>query len=378
MPKNISTENKCIYCGNAGEEIVFTREHVMPGLLGTFENNLTLVGCVCHDCNSNKFGPLEANFKEDTEEGLFCQMVNFSKSHQIRIRGKKLKMSVELNLGESFFNETFPFLSVERGNRNIVFVPQIKVRGYHGTGYIILLVDEVKKLKRDGQKFKKLKNILNGVESKNVSIFVHGDGDDPEQPELNEAIELVRELGVPYKPGTQKSVPFGEPAETQRHADFSMDGTIDSDTARILAKIAFNYFAYCAIHSNNGAVLEHPNFSKIKSYILGTLNLPLKEIIIEKPSYSGILGEEQAEKIRLIGHLVTFNNENGRIISKVSLLGRLTYTISLGQTPEELSTEDFGNGHIFDPLSKKIHGLTRNPARRGTETELNFALFNGL
>jgi hypothetical protein len=367
---------KCIYCGNTGDGVVFTREHVIPGLLGVFENNLTLVGCVCHDCNSNKFGPFEANFKEDTEEGLFCQMINFSKDHQIRIRGKKLKMSVELNLGESFFNETFPFFSVEKGKRNITFVPQIKVRGYHGTGYIILLIDKIKKLPRDGQKFRKLKNVLNGVESKDVSIFVHG-ADDPEQRELNEAIELVRELGVPYKPGIQKSMPFGEPAETPRRAEFSMDGTIDSDTARILAKIAFNYFAYCAIHSGNSTVLDNPNFSRIKSYVLGDVDLPLKDVIVEKPSYEGILGEEKADRVRLIGHLVTFNNENGRIISRISLLGRLTYTISLGKTPEEINREDLGNGHVFDPINKKIHGLTRNPARRGTETELNFDLFNG-
>jgi len=368
--------NSCIYCGPHDAPITFSREHVIPELLGVFENNLTLVGCVCGVCNSKVFGPLEMNFKEDTEEGLFCQMINFSKSHQIRIRNNKLKMSVELGLGEAFFNETFPFLSLAGGKRQIVFVPQVKIRGYGGTGYIILLVDEVKKLPRDGKKFRKLKNMLTGVESKNVSIFVHESGD-LERNELNEAIDLVRELGVPYKPGPQKSVPFSEPSDEPRHAEFSMDSTIDADTARILAKIAFNYFSYCAVNSGNRAILSHPNFSTIKSYILGQADLGLKDVIVEKPSYSGILGEEAAERVRLVGHTVTFTNENSRIISKISLLGRLTYTILLGQAPDELNRTDLGNGHIFDPIRRKIFGLTRNPARRGTEEKLNFSLFNG-
>lgn len=370
--------NKCIYCEKDGTSVTFTREHVIPEMLGIFDNNLTLIGCVCSECNTGLFGSLETRFKEDTDEGIHCQRVNFADSYQIRVRNKNYKMSTELNLGEAFFNETFPFLKFTNDTWQITFLPQIKIRGYAGEGYMIFLIEDIKKLPRDGRKFEKLKNILKGVQSTDVSIFTYG-GDDPQNRELNEAIELVKELGVPYKPGTQKSVPPADKSsEPIRHGEISIEGRIESDTARVLAKIAFNYFAYCARKSGHEAILFHPNFSKIKSYILGNTDIPLKDIIIEQPTQVGIIVDEREEgNIRLVGHTVVFENMNGNIISKVSFMGRLVYTILIGITPDELNKLDFGNGHIFDPIHKKIYGLTKNETRRGSEEVLNFTLFNG-
>src|SRR5665213_321846 len=156
--------NKCIYCGKNNPEITFKSvEHVIPRLLGAFDDNPTLVGCVCDNCNQKIFGPLETRFKEDTHEGIMCQRFNLSGSYQIRIRNKNYKMSAELGLEDSFFNQMFPFFRFNNGKLETALIPQIKIRGYAGEGYIILLIDEIKKLPRGRTKFKKLKNTLNGV-----------------------------------------------------------------------------------------------------------------------------------------------------------------------------------------------------------------------
>jgi hypothetical protein len=342
--------------------------------MGSFNNNLTL-GCVCNHCNSHVFNPLETRFKEDTEEGLFCQMVNFSDSHEVRIRNGNLKLSVDIGLGEPFFNETFPFLTFRDGGWKILFVPQIKIKGYAENGYIVLLVDKIKNLPRSGGKFRNLKKFLKWAESKNVSIFTHGE-DDLERRDLNEAMDLVRELGINYKSGTEKSIPFVGDGSDNKKANVSVNVTIGFDAARIIAKIAFNYFAYCAIESEMENILHHKNFSKIKSYILGETEWPMKEMIIEKPTYNPILFEEKSGGVRFIAHIITIQNEDGNLVAKVSFAGRLVYKILLGKMPVEINKVDFGNGHIFDPHRKEIYGLTQNPAKRGTGDLKNFTLFN--
>ncbi len=374
MSLNLSSKI-CIYCRESEGSVTFgSREHVIPELLGSFENNLTLRGWVCDQCNSSVFNPLETRFKEDTDEGIYCQMHNFSGSHEIRVRNKNFKFSLDLGIEEKFFNDTFPLITFKNDRWQLLFVPQIRLRGYAKDGFITLLIDKVKTLSRNGKKFKKLKKLFRNVQSKDVSIFVHGDEDDVQDYE--NALELVRELGIDYKPGLKKTIPFIGDGTDKRRAVVEGEITIGFDTARIVAKIAFNYFAYCAVQSGVPDALYHDNFSPIKDYILGKTELPMKEVIIEKPAYAPVLFEEHTHKIRLVGHIVTLANENGNAVAVVSFAGRMVYKILLGKLPDELNRQDFGNGHIFNIRQKEIGGLTQNPARRGSNELLNFSLFN--
>jgi len=364
----------CIYCGKDENIVSFgSREHVIPELLGSFNNNLTLIGLVCNHCNSSVFNPLETIFKEDTHEGIHCQMWNYLNSSEIRVRNGNLKLSVDLGLEEELFNQTFPFLTIRDNKPLILFVPQIRIGGYGKDGYIILLIDKVKKLPRDGKKFLKIKNILRNAKSNDVSIFTHGE-EDPERRDFKEAVSLVKELGIDYKPGTEKSLPFVGDGSDQKRATVSADLTIDSKSARVIAKIAFNYFAYCAKSSEKTEILYHPNFSQIKSYILGQIELPINKIIVEKPTTNPILFEEKSQKIRLLGHIVTFENENGYLIARVSFIGQFVYKVLLGKMPDEINKPGFGNGHAFDPFRKEIYGLTQHPERRGPGKKGNFNL----
>ena len=370
------TDCICIYCGKDESETEFgTREHVIPELLGSFDNNPTLIGWVCNHCNSSIFSPLEVRFKEDTEEGISCQMMNFHESSEIRVRNNNLKFSVDLGLGDSFFNDAFPFLTHTDKGWKVHFVPQIRVKGYSKTGFIILLIDKVKVLPREGKKFRKIKNILANFESKDVSIFTHGE-DESQREDLDAAMDLVRELGIDYKPGTEKHMPFVGDGTDERKANISVEGTIGSDTGRVLAKIAFNYFAYSAVASGEESFLYHKNFDRIKSYILGEVELPIKDIIIEKPTYNPLTFDEASRGSRLVGHMVTLSAENGNLISRVSFGGRLVYKILLGKLPPELSRPNFGSGHMFEPFQKVIIGMTQNPTKWGMDMPLNFGLFN--
>ncbi|MFA5166266.1 MAG: HNH endonuclease [Candidatus Paceibacterota bacterium] len=366
--------SRCIYCDKKENEATFNgREHVIPQLMGTFENNPTLRGWVCDNCNSKIFNVLETKFKEDTEEGIYYQMFNFQNSCQIRIRGNNVKTTFSPGLGDDFFNEMFPFLKHQDNNWRIFLLPQIKIKRYGDNGYLILLVDELKKLNK--KKFLEIKKLLTGVQSKDVSIFTGGNSDTDDGP-LQEAIDILKKLGIDYKEGKRKFAPIDKNGP-KKQFEVSMDCTVGADAGRVISKIAFNYFSHCAIQENRADILFHPNFSVIKSYIIGESDLPVKQVIAELGS-EPIIYDEKIDNMRFIGHTVIFSKENGNLVSKISFLGKRIYTVVLGLIPDEFKRNDFGCGHLFDPINKKIHQLTQDPNKWGSGLATGFGLYKRL
>src|SRR4051812_40026396 len=120
---------RCIYCDKTEKEVKFTKsEHVLPRLLGAFDEDPTLVGLVCDTCNSEVLNPLETKFKEDTEEGIIYQMFNFENNYQIRILGDHVKTKFAMGLGDEFFDHIFPLLRINEEKIQMVFAPQIKIK----------------------------------------------------------------------------------------------------------------------------------------------------------------------------------------------------------------------------------------------------------
>jgi hypothetical protein len=60
----------CIYCLQDQSQAFFTKvEHVVPQSFGRFENNFTLHGTVCDECNKYFGDNLEIALGRDTYEG---------------------------------------------------------------------------------------------------------------------------------------------------------------------------------------------------------------------------------------------------------------------------------------------------------------------
>ena len=153
-------KKKCVYCQTENQELFKSREHVIPRLMGAFENNPTIINLICDECNSLIFSKLENKFKEDTEEGIYYQMFNFENKYQVRIRGEKVKTNFSPGLGDHFFDEIFPFLRPENGTFKAHILPQIKIKKPNDSGYLVLLSEEVKKLDRSSRDFLELKQSL--------------------------------------------------------------------------------------------------------------------------------------------------------------------------------------------------------------------------
>ena len=340
--------------------------------MGVFDNNLVINDHVCDHCNSVVFNALETKFKEDTDEGVRFQMMNLDNSSQVRIRNENTKFSFISNMEEDFFNEIFPFFRFMDDTWKIVILPQIKIKRYGANGYIVLLVDGIKKLDRKSKKFNALKNILKGAVKKDVRIFVRGDTADT--VDMEEAIELVNDLGIEYKDDKRIFAP-NEHANGEKKVEIDLECTLNNEVGRVIAKIAFNYFAYCAIKGGTEEILAHENFSKIRSYILGEINPPIKQIISDIKT-TPVLWHEALSGKRYPGHMLAFRQEKNRIIAEVSFLGRSIYVVELGDIPDELNMTDFGSGHFFDPIGHEIVQMSRNPAKFGTKMAPIFSLFS--
>lgn len=364
---------KCIYCGKTDSEITFDKgEHVIPRMLGTFNDNMILHDCVCDHCNSVVFNLLETKFKEDTVEGVKYQMLNFEDRPEIRVRNKDLKINFETNLGSTFFNEIFPSLILQNGKLVVIFKPQIKINGYCQSGFRVLFLDKIIGMKTNCGAFKNIKEQLKKANKKEINVFVNAQSNN-DNAEYQKAMKILSELEISYKEHEKQYISTAPDINNIIHVN--THSMIGEDFCRVIAKIAFNYFAFCAISCGMSDILYENNFNDVKEYILSdTPSLREKIIFIEKEP---ILAEEAILQMRIPWHVLAFEEENGNIIVRISLLGQRTYKIILGKIPDLINKPNFGSGNIFDVVSHNIDYITKNRNKIGSnQRPSSLGLFN--
>lgn len=358
---------KCIYCDQTDTN--FNDEHIIPQFFGGFEPLNPILkkqdGLVCKECNSKTFSALETIMKEDSEEGLFAQQLNLEGSGSVRILGKRLTIKSVQGFGDSFFNEMFPFLKIENDKIVVDMKRQVKVRNY-ADGYQIFPVDTLKNIKNNGgKKFEKVKKRISNVKGSDITIFSGGDSHGSN--DLDEIISLLKDFGVKYNEKERKF----EPADKfqNKQLEVNLQCTVDRDIGRVLAKIVFNYFTYCALQDKQIKVVYGDEFKKIRDFIKGDVNIPLKDIIISIDN-DCILDIEKQKGQRLITNIIVFKAENEKIVAKLTLFGKRVYEIIIGEIPEGLDREELGCGHAFDPFDRTIKNLTQKPKENPTEEDI--------
>lgn len=358
---------RCVYCLKNEEETTFAhREHVMPQFLGTFSPlNPVLVGdLVCDTCN-HAFSPFERNFHEDSEEGITGQMLNIDNRHSVRLRGKNVKMVTSNGIGVDMLDQVFPFFKREAERLVVELKPQVQLRNYDGV-YQVFLPEALRVIKKDGREFRDVKKRIAGLQQKDIRIFAPADhaGD---EAAFSSVVALLVDFGITYKEG-EKAFSAIEKREGTPF-EISMECTVNRDIGRVLAKIAFNYFAYCANTSQKSDILFGENFDRIRQFIRGDESIALKDVVISLDK-DVILGEERDGQKRLLAHVVVFEEVNGQIIAKLSFWGRRIYEIAIGAIPSDLSVRNFGCGHVFDPFKQRIHNISQQPKHDVAEDEL--------
>jgi hypothetical protein len=317
----------CIYCGLQED---FNIEHVIPQFLGTFfpvnPKLLPRDGLVCRQCNSMTFSALEAEFKEDSWEGITGQQLNILGSNSVKIRGKNVKMECFAGMGDSFFDDIFPFLKLENERFVVDIKPQIKVRNYGGEdGYQIFPLVNLKRIKDVSIQSKtkldyynKVKKKLKMAGSGNIAIFTFGNSA-TDDVQLDDAKTLLKDYGVDYRENEKKFIPTPKPGSTQ--FGVKMQCTITQNIFRFVAKVAFNYFAYCSLQERKQSILYQDSFNNIRRFVLGDTRVRRQDVVVEV-SDDPITIHEKISGNRFVSHIVIIYLENGFVYSKLSFFGR--------------------------------------------------------
>lgn len=366
---------KCIYCLEDETTTTFkTREHVIPRCLGTFQPlNPTLTsqdGLICDRCNTSIFSPLETVFMEDTLEGVHGQRLNIQGKNSVTIRDQHFKVDQQLTgFGEDFFTQMFFFLKLQ--DRKIVpdLKNQIKLRRRRG-GYRVFLPEALESMRKDSSEFRKISADLQKLDQKDMCIF----GESRES--VDKMIALLKRFGVNYneKKRSSKFFKLGDKIELQENYSCRLN----IDLGRVLAKIAFNYFAYCAKQSALQHILYASNFNKIRRFVHNGSEVKGIKEIIPSISEEPILWDEKAANKRFIAHFVNFRAEDGNIVARMTFFGLPPiYNIIIGPLAKELDQENLGCGHVFNPFNGWIGNLSQQIPGAPTEEQLrlSFGLF---
>lgn len=303
----------------------------MSQSFGKFEENLTLNGVVCDECNQYFGDTLELVLGRDTNEGLARVQHGVKKPKEFKALRKG---RVVLKVAEGPFKGCHAYVEYSQtaGQVQIFRFPQVGFLTLPSNAYEFFLLDEIpslEDLRRKGFSNSTPRSIL-GVE---VDADILG--------------PLLAEKGISFRLDGYFD-PGPPPADILVEKSF----TIDDMVRRAITKMAFNYLA--KMHGAQFAL--HPSFDGIRRFVRYG----------ERPSFflfdavdEAILEGEPIEGPRLLGNLVTLNVaiDGASLFAQVSLLNMLTYRVLLVPDFDGERPTDFSRGHYFDVSGHRIYQL---------------------
>jgi len=322
---------KCIYCLHDKPSSDFNREHVIPKLLGTFKQNLTLHNAVCRDCNQYFGDNLEPVLAEGSIEGI--RRLEYKIKHPENaqyLKNERIKLKW-LHSGE-WYGVVMRF--IEKDDKLAVTLsPQVGFKHTSESTWKFYAKDElIKSLEK-----------LEREHSDNTEIVVIADS----EAKRKELIEILKSSKIGFTEIFDKPIPKPE----ENELSIKILASIDDLVLRCVAKISFNYL----VKQQGTELVFDSSFNSVRDFVRkGT-----------KPSYDLVVFDEtpllrdDRQKYRQTnGHLVTINwtCDSMNIVGQVSLLNEIRYRISLARNYPGI-WRDIRKGHHFNIESGIIEEL---------------------
>ncbi len=343
---------RCIYCLKT--DVPFNgREHVIPQFLGTFSGESLILRDVCDVCN-RIFSKLETVFKEDSIEGFIAALFRVRQDRSVCLRKTRMKMTNKLTGVQTLLGRVFPTVNPVTGE--VQLLPQVIFERKDGKQQIIFLEGL-----RDDKGFS---NRFKWLGSREFSITAFGQGEDG----IGEVIGELRKRGIDRKFNASDS----ETLNYNGNLEIEFDSRIDRDLQRVIAKIAFNYFSFCAIESGFRDILYEEAFDKIRDFAIRAQG---KSPVIVTPHGFTVPGYEGRDYIPF--HLLRVFEKLNKIKVELSLFAHCRYEVLIGPYPFRTGNRgSFGIGHQFDTMERKMTQLAQG--RFVLDTASNYSLFNNL
>lgn len=322
------SSKECIYCRRILPVKTFTREHVLPQAFGTFTNNLTLVNCVCHDCNQffgDELEPILAEGSFEAVRRLDYKVKPAKNAKYLRKEG------VHFSLSEGNWDNLILSLQNDGDSLFVSPVPQVRFAKQDGSGWIHFTEPELSQLSSLPTEAN-LKQI--------VLIF------DTEETK-DRLIRTLGKYGIQYQENESGFLS----KEKVKESWVKVETQIDDIILRCMAKIAFNYLTKIV----GDDFVRKSDFDPIRSYIRYKTRLNYE---FSRISDYPILAYDTLTYRQTNGHLVTVNwSPDGHdIVSQVSLFNHRTFHFRLARRFSGL-WRNIKSGHHFNIERRRIEPL---------------------
>jgi len=322
---------RCAYCLDEKADEHFRKtEHVLPLSFGTFENNFTLRGTVCDECNQYFGNHLELALARDTFEGHSRFTYGVKDPEEFRPFGRGSRIIIKILEGP--FEGAYVYREYSPETANVILRPLPQVGFLNSSDkYEYFLLDD---LPAESQLRERSFNLKHRRAICGIAI-----DEDALRAKLAEKGIDFRHHGEFVAPQKSESVLC------------EVEGTIDQQIFRAIAKVAFNYLLYW---QGPEFLLETP-FNLTRRYIRYGENPGYKLIAVRDQA---ILADEPVVGERRLGHLITSNwaGDGVSIVGQVSIFNWATYCLSLLRDYAG-GRRDLKSGHFFDLSSRRILDL---------------------
>lgn len=323
----VSSLEPCIFCGSSAPPRR-KREHVIPRLLGQFQDNWTL-DCVCDECNQFFGERLEVHFGRDSTEALHRLQHGIKRpSESTDLPYKRVTLVVEQ---EGPFRGARATIGPDAGD-GIQPIPLAQV-GFRRPGeprFQWLLESEL-----TDEKLTPFKN-----STWEVRLIGPTDAD---QERLG---AKIRALGINLKRQTTEHVQIHD---KNSEVTVVTEATLDIPIQRAIAKIAMNFAAHIA----GPPFVRHASFDRARGFIRFGLR-PGFQVVA--PCDTPILADDSVSFRQTKGHLIVIGWERSAVVVRFSPFNFITYRVVLCPVFAGL-WRDLGVGFLFDYETHQIRPL---------------------
>lgn len=304
-------------------------------MLGLFENTLTLVNCVCDNCNQFFSRELELPFGRDSIFGIFYRgyvgLLNDERFNRtMRHSRERLEtllyhpdyflIHVNLSLHETNgfqakIADQFSILNSTKGKRINYRVEQLPHRSYLDSIGLSIHKDRFLFLGGMEDRIEKNNDLNNQLKQKGIKLILGSTLHRPNGLSLNTPLQFA--------------------------------SVIDDAIIRTIAKIGFNYLAY--FFDTSFILSEH--FDEIRNYIRHGQKAGYDLVMME---YHEVKNNLKNLKKEMFGHhKIALFQANSKIIATITLFNRIVFNVTLTNS-YPLWRPDLNRTNIFDILNRKI------------------------
>ena len=308
-------KHKCIYCLQLKDENEFNREHVVPRMMGKYQNGFVLSDFqVCQECNTYFSDKLENGIALDSYEALLrMQHLDKPMSDGRKLIGNRIKL-----IGDEGIFKGIPFTVVTDSNN------PYRIR--FDSEPMVGIIKSVEKQEYDYYVLKELP-----IASEEVIKRMK----ESTQPIINTGIDrallepVLIERGYLFKQFTysEKSI-----YDLHKEPEFitAINMKIDSITRRVCAKTVFNYLCY----STSKEFVLDSRFDEIRDYIRnGNWSDRLWFRYSKGPVSTAEMPNDTAH---VVGYMWYPENSHWVFCGCLTWFGDFTYVFKLGDTDQKI------------------------------------------